>query len=312
VVYWDDDNRKDLLLGLTDGTVRIYLNVGTDDDPEFDGGTTLQVGEPGSKTDIDVGDRATATPVDWNSDGRKDLVVGALDGRLHMFINEGTDVSPDFRTEQLAQEDGADLIVPTARSSPHVLDLDDDGRKDLLTGNTEGELLLYLNVATDEAPAFSGYISIESDGVPINLDGEPRSRPFVCDWTGDDRLDVLIGAYGGLVRLYQGTEDVGIRSGEMLVSLPVSARLGVPFPNPFNPTITVPFVLALSGQVDLSVYDVRGRRISRLAAGEYPAGEHRVIWRGRDDRGIDMPSGIYFLRLRAGCVSETGKVTLAR
>jgi hypothetical protein len=312
VVHWDDDDRKDLLLGLSDGTVRIYLNVGTDDDPEFDGGTTLQVGEPGSKTDIDVGDRATAIPVDWNSDGKKDLVIGALDGKIHIYINEGTDVSPEFRTEQMAQEDGADLIVPTTRSSPDVLDLDDDGRKDLLTGNTEGELLLYVNVATDEAPAFSGYLSVESDGVPINLEGEPRSRPFVCEWTGDDRLDVLIGAGDGLVRLYQGTDEIGIRPGEMPESLPASTCLGVPYPNPFNPMITVPFALAVSGRVDLSVFDVRGRRVSHLMAGEYPAGEHRVIWHGRDDREVEVPSGVYFLHLRAGTVSETRKVTLAR
>jgi hypothetical protein len=312
VVYWDDDNRKDLLLGLSDGTVRIYLNVGTEDDPEFDGGTTLQVGEPGSKTDIDVGDRATAIPVDWNSDGKKDLVIGALDGKLHIYINEGTDVSPDFRTEQLAQEDGADLIVPTARSSPDVLDLDGDGRKDLLTGNTEGELLLYPNVATDEAPAFSGYLSIESDGVPINLDGEPRSRPFVCEWTGDDRLDVLIGAQDGLVRLYQGTDAMSIRPGDIPDALPALTHLGVPYPNPFNPMITVPFTMEVPGWVDLTAFDVRGRRVSRLAAGEYQAGEHRVIWLGRDDRGVDLPSGVYFLHLRAGFVSETRKVTLAR
>ncbi|MHC4065559.1 MAG: FG-GAP repeat domain-containing protein, partial [Planctomycetota bacterium] len=135
-VYWDADGRKDLLVGLANGTVKLFLNVGTDDEPTFDGGTFLQVGLPGSKTNIDVGNRATPTVVDWNNDDRKDLVVGAYDGRICLFINQGTDTAPDFRSTLYAQEDGSNLIVPSIRSSPVILDLDGDGNKDLLTGNT--------------------------------------------------------------------------------------------------------------------------------------------------------------------------------
>ena len=201
VLYWDADSRKDLLVGLADGTVRIYLNDNTDDDPEFDGGAFLQVGPAGSKTDIGVGLRATPTAADWNNDGRKDLIVGALDGKIRIFLNAGTDTEPDFICETFAQDGGADLTVPSSRSSPVICDLDNDGRKDILTGNTDGQLLLYANVGTDAAPSFSGYVEIEADGVPIDL-SSTRSRPFVCDWSDDGRLDVLIGDSDGLVRLF--------------------------------------------------------------------------------------------------------------
>jgi hypothetical protein len=207
VVYWDADGHKDLLVGLADGTVRIYLNTGTDESPTFDGGTTIQFGLPGSKVNIDVGARATSTAVDWDSDGLKDLVIGALDGKMHLFINEGTDTAPDFLAQTFAQEDDLDLVVPSSRSSPDVLDLDSDGKKDLLTGNTNGQLLLYINTSTDSDPLFSGYSLVESDGVAIDLPGTPRSRPFVCDWTGDGYLDVLIGAADGKVHLYQGVPE---------------------------------------------------------------------------------------------------------
>jgi hypothetical protein len=104
----------------------------------------------------------------------------------------------------LAQEDGGDLVVPFQRSSPEFLDLDGDGKRDLLTGNTNGELLFYSNAGTAVGPNFSGYSLVKSAGVPIDLPGSPRSRPFVCDWTGDGLLDVLIGAGDGKVHLYQG------------------------------------------------------------------------------------------------------------
>jgi hypothetical protein len=84
------------------------------------------------------------------------------------------------------------------------MQLDGDGNKDLLTGDTEGQVLFYSNTGTDDAPVFSGYAPVVSDGVPIDLDGGPRSRPFVCDWNGDSFPDILVGAGDGYVRLYQG------------------------------------------------------------------------------------------------------------
>jgi len=312
VVYWDADNRKDLLIGLADGTVEIFLNTGSDDDPQFDGGTPLLVGDEGSKVEIDIGSRATPIAVDWNNDGRKDLVVGSSDARIHIFINDGSDGAPDFRVEQFAQEDGADLEVPSVRSSPAVMDLDDDGMKDLLTGNTDGQLLFYSNVASDTAPAFSGYLFVESDGDSIDLDGLARSRPFVCDWTGDGLLDVLIGSGDGLVRLYQGVEGAGIEPDERPPLLQRSGRLLPAYPNPFNPSLTIPFELSLAGTIVLSVYDLHGRRVSTLSNRPYKTGRHEIVWQGKDYRGLSAPSGVYVIRLEAGGIREARKVLLVR
>ncbi len=206
-VDWDMDGLRDLLIGTAQGHVKVYLNTGREQVPSFDGGTFLQVGPSGAKTTIDVGARSTPTFVDWNNDDRKDLVIGALDGRIHLYLNEGTHDAPDFVSESYVLEDGAELQVPGGRSSPVVVDLNGDGRKDLLVGNTLGELLFYSNSDTDAAPSFSGYFHVESEGIPIDLPDFPRARPFVDDWTGDGHLDVLIGAGDGMVRLYQNVPE---------------------------------------------------------------------------------------------------------
>lgn len=209
MVYWDADAEKDLLIGQANGLIGIYLNVGTDALPTFDGGTFLQVGPAGSKVAIDVGDRATLAVADWNNDGKKDLITGAYDGKIRIYLNVGTDSAPDFEAVIFAQNNGSDLAVTSGRASPAVVDFDQDGKKDLLVGNTNGQLLFYANTGTDAAPSFSGYVPLESDGVPIDLIGTPRSRPSVCDWTGDGPVDVLIGAGDGRVHLYQGVWPPG-------------------------------------------------------------------------------------------------------
>jgi len=63
---------------------------------------------------------------------------------------------------------------------------------------------------------FAGYALVTSEGTPIDLAGTPRSRPFVCTWTGDGRFgprdgyrDLLVGSGDGKVRLYRGVPAVG-------------------------------------------------------------------------------------------------------
>lgn len=215
VVYWDADSRKDLLVGVGDGRVMLFLNIGSDEDPVFDAGGFVQVGESGQKVDIDVGTRATSIVVDWNNDDRKDLVIGAYDGFLRLFLNEGTNTEPDFRTEALIQSNFQPLFVESFRSSPSVGDVTGDRKKDLVVGNTDGRLLLYENMGVDEDPEFYGFVAITSDGLPIDLPSS-RSRPSLCNWNDDGRIDALIGSSDGTVRRYLnlGVFSDGFESGD--------------------------------------------------------------------------------------------------
>ena len=89
--------------------------------------------------------------------------------------------------------------------------------------------------------------------------------------------------------------------------------LAPPYPNPFNPSLTVEFYLDRGQRVDLVVFDVRGRSVDVLAARDFSAGSHRLVWEGRDRDGAEVASGVYYLQLRAadGLV-ETRKATLLR
>ncbi len=83
------------------------------------------------------------------------------------------------------------------------------------------------------------------------------------------------------------------------------------FPNPFNPITSLAFNLDRAQPVDLQVYDLRGRLVSELIAGDIlPAGPHARTWNGRDRHGNQAPAGLYLCRLRTDASTSTIKVSL--
>ena len=94
--------------------------------------------------------------------------------------------------------------------------------------------------------------------------------------------------------------------------LPRQVTLTQNHPNPFNPTTAIEFALPSSGPVDLSVYDLAGRRVALLVSGDQPAGRHTVVWQARDDSGRTLPSGTYVYRLRTDAGVVARKLSLLK
>ncbi len=91
-----------------------------------------------------------------------------------------------------------------------------------------------------------------------------------------------------------------------------AAALGPASPNPFNPATTISFTVQKEMKVTLTIHNVRGRLVRTLAAGRYPAGNHRVYWNGKDNRGRPLASGIYFSRLVADGAAISRKLVLLK
>jgi hypothetical protein len=73
------------------------------------------------------------------------------------------------------------------------------------------------------------------------------------------------------------------------------------YPNPFNPSTTIVYYLPDVGyqpaEVEIVIYNLLGQKVRTLVKErEYP-GEHKVTWDGKDDKGNDLSSGIYFYKL---------------
>jgi hypothetical protein len=110
--------------------------------------------------------------------------------------------------------------------------------------------------------------------------------------------------------IYRDCSVTGVGDEHIATNAPVA--LFGPRPNPFVGSTEIEFLLAQEERVELSVYDVRGRRVAVLEDGRVPAGRYQRAWNGKSDLGVTLPAGIYFLSLRAGDVRETRKISYIR
>jgi len=84
------------------------------------------------------------------------------------------------------------------------------------------------------------------------------------------------------------------------------------YPNPFNPETTISFDLPQEQKANLSILNIKGQRVKTLIDEKRAAGNHRIVWDGTDERGITMPSGIYFYHLDGKKTDATGKMLLLK
>ena len=82
-------------------------------------------------------------------------------------------------------------------------------------------------------------------------------------------------------------------------------------PNPFNATTNIVVAIPEKGTANIEIFDIVGKRIVARTI-EMTAGTHAILWDGRDASGGDMPSGIYFVRMRLGEASSCTKALLMR
>jgi hypothetical protein len=182
---------------------RLFKNVGTRTAPRFEardaaGGAPFTEGfHP-----IDAVRQNGVRAVDWDDDGRVDLVVGDTDGFVWLFRNTTDALFPVFAPGERIRAAGQPLKVygeePEARLAGYarvdVADWNGDGRKDLVVADGRGWVWLFLNEGTDARPVLGRGRRLAAEGRPI--DGTSRGSVLVRDWNGDGLPDLLFAMVG--------------------------------------------------------------------------------------------------------------------
>jgi hypothetical protein len=95
-------------------------------------------------------------------------------------------------------------------------------------------------------------------------------------------------------------------------AVPEALEIESIYPNPFNPRVTVRYVLGETTEVRATIYDLQGRVVFPIVRGVQAAGSRTLSWDGVGEHGRPMPTGTYILRIDAGGQMVTRKLTLVR
>jgi len=137
-------------------------------------------------------------------------------------------------------------------------------------------------------------------------------------WGGDEDIDpeAAINFLFGEVMSADGTvarlSRVEVEDGQGRPSPAFRDFLYDSYPNPFNPATTIMYSTASDGPVELAVYDVSGELIRTLAKERKAKNIYTVLWDGKDNRGSNAASGVYFCRLKTPGYAAAKKVVLLR
>jgi len=126
-------------------------------------------------------------------------------------------------------------------------------------------------------------------GTPERFDLAHNAPSMFTVGSGFDD-EILMGSVDG--QLYRLA-----RIATPVAGTPPRSHLAGNFPNPFNPSTTIRFVLEHPASVRLDIVSIRGERVRQFEFSSAGSGPHEVVWRGETDRGSHVASGVYFCRL---------------
>lgn len=107
--------------------------------------------------------------------------------------------------------------------------------------------------------------------------------------------------------------QVGNASAADVPDLAADLRAGIgAFPNPARDRTVLRYKSSRATTGEIGLFDASGRRLRTLVSGSIQAGQNDVVWDGRDDSGVAVPSGTYYYLLRTGGQTEGGRVTMIR
>ncbi|MBC8375328.1 MAG: T9SS type A sorting domain-containing protein [FCB group bacterium] len=84
------------------------------------------------------------------------------------------------------------------------------------------------------------------------------------------------------------------------------------FPNPFNPSTTIPYTLDEHSSVSMSIVDIQGRAVIHLINASQASGRYQVTWNGQDRDGNSVEAGVYLCRLETETRTAITKLLLVR
>lgn len=183
---------------------------------------------------------------------------------------------------------------------------------DNLAYNTEGDAIS-LNWTHTDIPAKTHYynniVNRNQEFSHFNIyrsidhsDYDIIATAFETSFTD---FDLINGVYSYFVTAVYGDVHESLPSDTVTTDIEVSALAGMEiaptgftriYPSPFGRQATIEFTLEYTSMVKIDIYNSLGIKVHTLLESEYTAGNHYILWDGRDRRGNSIPDGLYYIR----------------
>jgi hypothetical protein len=155
---------------------------------------------------------------------------------------------------------------------------------------------------------FSNPIIASSDKTYLQVTGLDVSKNYYWKVRSIDETGKTSYYSGtGEFKIINSTTDV-----QKDIAIPTQFALEQNYPNPFNPTTMINYSLPNNVFVVLKIYDMLGREIKTLVNNQMSAGKYSVAWKGDNNNGNKVTSGIYFYKISAGTFSTTRKMVVLK
>lgn len=291
---WNSDGELDVVSGDRQGYFNVFIRQGG----ELTGYYQYKLMD---STVLKVDANSHPAVVDWNGDGKKDLILGSQTGYIFFYPNQTSDTWPMFQDYSYVEIRGSPIY--RFRINPYIFDLDRDAIYDLICGADDGYILFYKNIGTNANPVFLFPETLRTtDGTPIQPSPSPYgARCAFGYWDSDTLPDFLLSGYDGTVDLYLGVPLVGT---EELASPPSVFHRRAVTPVPGKPPIRIDFGTTFAEAAHLTITDIAGRQVRTVTLAP---SQREFIWNGVNDQGTKATSGVYFCRVNSAS-TQSGKI----
>jgi hypothetical protein len=275
----NNDGKKDIILGLENGTLCYLQNTTSGSIPTFSTPITNYQDHIGQT--INIGQFATPQLFDLNLDGKLDLIIGKKTGEILYYQNKGTLTSPSFEliNSNLGNVDVSTSISPDGFAVPHFFrNLDTTY---LMVGSLEGAIFFYDSIDENLASG-TGFRTISSNFLNQDKNIGGYSACAVGDLDNDSNLDLIIGQdLGGLFFLeHDSLSNLGLMN--PFFTLP---EIHI-YPNPAYDRITITSDIDLNN-LEILVYSSTGKLVDKKI------GKMKTI----DFSITDYTNGMYFIQI---------------